>query len=87
VKHADAHHVRLSLGEANGDVTLQIVDDGVGFNPDEAPTLVAEGHLGLIAMRERVESVGGSWDLESTPGVGTSVRSTFPREPAEQPAD
>ena len=83
VKHADARHVRLSLGEADGDVMLQIVDDGVGFNPEEAPTLVADGHLGLIAMRERVESVGGSWDLQSTPGEGTTVRSTFPREPAD----
>ena len=82
VKHAGAHHVRLSLEEANGDVTLQIVDDGVGFNPEEAPTLVAEGHLGLIAMRERVESVGGSWDLHSAPGSGTTVRSVFAREPS-----
>jgi len=85
VKHADAHHVRLSLEEWGGDVTLEIVDDGVGFRPEEAPTLVADGHLGLIAMRERVESVGGSWDLYSEPGVGTRVRSIFPREPSEEP--
>jgi two-component system NarL family sensor kinase len=58
-------------------VTLEIRDDGVGFSPEETPTLVQDGHLGLIAMRERVETVGGSWELRSSPGEGTVVRAVF----------
>ena len=63
VKHARAAHVWVSLSEAGNAVTLEIRDDGVGFRPEEAPTLVQDGHLGLIAMRERVETVGGTWEL------------------------
>jgi signal transduction histidine kinase len=77
VKHAGAAHVWVSLDEDGAGVTLEIRDDGVGFRPEEAPTLVADGHLGLIAMRERVETVGGSWELQSAPGEGTVVRAVF----------
>jgi signal transduction histidine kinase len=77
VKHARAAHVWVSLSEAGNAVTLEIRDDGVGFRPEEAPTLVQDGHLGLIAMRERVETVGGTWELQSAPGEGTVVRAIF----------
>jgi signal transduction histidine kinase len=77
VKHAGADHVWVALGEADHAVTLEIRDDGVGFSPEETPTLVQDGHLGLIAMRERVETVGGSWELRSSPGEGTVVRAVF----------
>jgi signal transduction histidine kinase len=77
VKHAGAAHVWVSLSESGDAVTLEIRDDGVGFRPEEAPTLVQDGHLGLIAMRERVETVGGTWELHSAPGEGTVVRATF----------
>jgi signal transduction histidine kinase len=77
VKHAGAEHVWVSLGDFGDAVTLEIRDDGVGFRPEEAPTLVQDGHLGLIAMRERVETLGGTWELRSTPGEGTVVRAIF----------
>jgi signal transduction histidine kinase len=77
VKHARAAHVWVSLSQAGDAVALEIRDDGVGFRPEEAPTLVQEGHLGLIAMRERVETVGGTWELDSAPGEGTVVRAVF----------
>src|SRR5207344_2807591 len=77
VKHARARHVWVSLGENGNGVALEIRDDGVGFRPEEAPTLVQDGHLGMIAMRERVETIGGSWELQSAPGEGTVVRAVF----------
>jgi signal transduction histidine kinase len=82
VKHARAGHVWLTLREDAEAVTLEIRDDGVGFRPEEAPTLVEDGHLGLIAMRERVETIGGSWELQSSPGEGTVVRAVFRERPA-----
>jgi signal transduction histidine kinase len=83
VKHARAGNVWVSLREYGDAVTLEIRDDGVGFRPEEAPTLVQEGHLGLIAMRERVETIGGSWELQSSPGEGTVVRAIFREKPAD----
>ena len=85
VKHARARHVWVSLRENGDAVTLEIRDDGVGFRPEEAPTLVQDGHLGLIAMRERVETIGGSWELQSTPGEGTVVRAVFGGKPDDAP--
>jgi signal transduction histidine kinase len=86
VKHAHAKHVWVSLRENAGPVTLEIRDDGVGFRPEEAPTLVQDGHLGLIAMRERVETIGGSWELQSSPGEGTVVWAVFGEKPADHPS-
>ncbi len=80
VKHARAAHVWVSLSEAGNAVTLEIRDDGVGFRPEEAPTLVQDGHLGLIAMRERVETVGGTWELHSAPGEGNGRAGHLRRE-------
>jgi len=85
VKHSRAKHVWVSLREHEGAVTLEIRDDGVGFRPEESPTLVQDGHLGLIAMRERVETIGGGWELRSTPGEGTVVRAVFGEKPSAVP--
>jgi len=83
-KHARAGHAWVTLQPVDGDVELQIRDDGVGFDPADVADLSRDGHFGLIGMRERVEMAGGRWDLASTPGVGTVVRAVFPnaaREP------
>jgi nitrate/nitrite-specific signal transduction histidine kinase len=61
--------VKLSL--TNGaDVQLRIEDNGEGFDPCSVPA----GHLGLIIMRERADSVGAKLDIRSSPGHGTDVR-------------
>ncbi|MGU3359472.1 sensor histidine kinase [Methylobacterium sp. M6A4_1b] len=56
-------------------LTLTVDDDGIGFEADDASSraLVAQGKLGLIGMRERMALVGGSLELESAPGRGTTV--------------
>jgi signal transduction histidine kinase len=51
---------------------LQIVDDGVGFKPQDA-IVAAPGHLGLAAIRERAEMAGGWSKLWSLPGQGTTL--------------
>jgi signal transduction histidine kinase len=51
-------------------VTLEIADDGVGFDPSaDFP-----GHLGLRSMRERAARIGGQIEIESAPGAGARVR-------------
>jgi signal transduction histidine kinase len=71
-KHASAEHVRVRVSESDGGVALEIVDDGVGFQPHEG-VVAAPGHMGLAAMRERAEMAGGRCELHSLPGQGTSL--------------
>ena len=60
---------------------LAVADDGVGFDPD-GPS--RGGHLGLASMRERVRLVGGTLDIESAPGRGTTVIAWVPTEGASR---
>jgi len=71
-KHAQAEHVRVSLSDSEGGVAMEIVDDGVGFQPQVA-VVAAPGHMGLAAMRERAEMAGGRCELHSLPGQGTTL--------------
>ena len=71
-KHAAAEHVRVRLSESEGGVAMEITDDGVGFQPQDA-LVAAPGHMGLAAMRERAEMAGGRCELHSLPGQGTTL--------------
>ena len=69
VKHAHARHVALRLEQTPDGVMMEVGDDGVGF----VTTASFPGHLGLHSMRERVANLGGTFQIESTPGVGTRI--------------
>ncbi len=71
LKHSRARAVNVRIGREGSLVTLEVVDDGVGFDP-EAPA--EGGRMGLATMKERAQARG--WDLEvrSQPGSGTCVR-------------
>jgi len=74
VKHAQANQVDIHLHCDHGTLTLEVQDDGVGFDPQaEYP-----GHLGLHTMRERVTRLGGTLEINSAPGLGTMVRVRIP---------
>ena len=80
VKHAQARHAWIEVGEHEGRLELVVGDDGAGF--DVASTLeqaAARGQLGLLGMRERVQILGGDLRIESQPGRGTHVQVSFPR--------
>lgn len=74
-RHAggSGQHVQVRAGEAR--LMVSVSDRGEGFNPGG---VVPDGHTGLAGMRERVEILGGSFDLQSTPGQGTNIRVTLP---------
>jgi signal transduction histidine kinase len=74
-KHARASRVALSLRKAGQTVTLQITDDGVGFDP---AAVQDRGGLGLGGMAERAAQVGGRLTVQSSPGQGTNVRVEVP---------
>jgi signal transduction histidine kinase len=76
-KYASANEAIIRLGRSNGDLTFEVVDDGRGFDPATA------GGSGLTNMRDRVEAVGGTLEIQSEPGIGTSVTGRVPISPAE----
>jgi signal transduction histidine kinase len=74
VKHAHASSVRIRMRCSPENVTLDVSDDGIGFDPEgDFP-----GHLGLHSMRERTERLGGTLAVESAPGKGTQIRAWIP---------
>ncbi len=74
-RHGGAAHQRVSLNARDGHLLVEVADGGTGFDPR---TAVAEGHLGLAGMRERVEILGGTFNVESAPGRGTVIRASLP---------
>ena len=69
VKHANASEVHVKLKMENGQLILEISDNGTGFDPNQK----FPGHLGLQSMNERVAHVGGTFTLESAPNRGTRI--------------
>lgn len=76
VRHARAGEVVVRLAEDGGRVTLAVVDDGRGFDPTDHG--ISSRRLGLVSMRERAVDLGGTLQVQSAPGEGTTVRAQVP---------
>jgi PAS domain S-box-containing protein len=77
VKHANARSAEVRLENDAAHLTLDVSDDGAGFDPGEE----FPGHLGLRTMRERAMRLGGTLEIESRPSAGTRVRVHIPTHP------
>jgi signal transduction histidine kinase len=79
VKHAHAESVLIQGTINHRAVTIEIEDDGEGFDPDSISMTAVSGRgLGLAGIRERIELLGGTAQIESSPGHGTRVVLTAP---------
>jgi len=83
LKHAGASNVTVYVRGHNGNVELEVVDDGAGFGLSAASE---DGGLGLTSMRERTETIGGELKVVSAPGEGTRVRVSLEHNVPEQNA-
>ncbi|MGH2890249.1 MAG: sensor histidine kinase, partial [Solirubrobacteraceae bacterium] len=72
LKHAAAQRVTIRLTRAGGELTIEIADDGRGFDPVHTP------RAGLEGLADRIEALGGRLDVRSAPGAGTTVRARIP---------
>jgi signal transduction histidine kinase len=82
-KHARAGRVSLTLSYMEDLVTLDVLDDGVGFLPGtKRPGGSPDGGFGLAGMRQRARLLAGRLDVESEPGGGTAITVTVPAIPA-----
>jgi signal transduction histidine kinase len=75
LKHAHATRVSVRLDVAVERIALEIVDNGLGFEP----SLGGGGGFGLAGIRERAQRLGGMVQIDSAPGAGTRVRVELPR--------
>jgi len=81
-KYAQAQHVSVQLFVAVGEVTLEVSDDGVGFDPG---MLQATPGFGLRGLIERARGFGGWAEISSAPGRGTTVMFSVPINPQTEP--
>ena len=79
-KHAQANHVSVVLAFAENDATVEVIDDGVGFDPEQAVG------FGLGQLRSRAIQVGGHAEISSRTHGGTTVRVTIPLEVSPTPS-
>ena len=76
-RHAGGRNQRIEAERVDGEIRIIVSDGGPGFDP--ARTMSgAENHLGMLGMRERVETLGGEFRVESSPESGTRVLVTLP---------
>lgn len=78
-KYSEAKKVEVRLTRADGRVVLLVSDDGVGCTPNQ---IGKSGGLGVINMRERVLQLNGTFEFDSAPGRGTTVKVEIPFRPA-----
>lgn len=82
LKYSGAREVSVDLRGGSESLALTVADDGTGFDVDAA---WGKG-LGLISINERVEAIGGTFEIRSAPGAGTRVEVTVPLHLAQDPA-
>src|SRR5437588_3451155 len=82
-KHAQASAVGMAWQRSTENWVLHVTDDGIGF--DIVRTARHKKSVGLLSMRERAELIGGSLQIQSTPGKGTAVTLLLPVEKKVEP--
>jgi signal transduction histidine kinase len=72
VRHGEAAKIRIAGEVRSGTLRVSVRDDGCGFDPANRPGQ-AEGHFGLDGIAERIERLGGTFEIKSAPGKGTKA--------------
>jgi signal transduction histidine kinase len=77
-RHAHATSASVTAGQSKGRAWVEVVDNGVGFDPTILKSKAADGHVGLRGLTGLVRDAGGSVAIDSSPGSGTTVRVEVP---------
>ncbi len=78
VRHARARQITIEMHNAESAIQLLVRDDGAGFEMRKMERTPVRDRLGVIGMRERATAVGGTFEINSKPGMGTEVTAEFP---------
>lgn len=77
-RHAGASRAGVTLSYMGDEITLDVRDDGCGFDPAGVPPYTGRGGFGLGGMRARAERIAGTVTVETAPGLGTAVSARVP---------
>jgi signal transduction histidine kinase len=77
-RHAQANNVKVSIRRLKGAIRMEIHDDGKSFEAARVLLAKRPKRLGLLGSRERVEMIGGTFGIESAPGLGTTISAEIP---------
>ncbi len=78
-RHARAKHASVEIDYGRSEITLQVQDDGLGFDlASNTARFAASDHFGLLGLRERAELIGASLDIRTSPGKGTRILVSIP---------
>jgi signal transduction histidine kinase len=69
LKYAQFDNLHIKIEQEGRSFSVEIKDDGIGIDPE-----AIQNGMGLANMKERIEQIGGSFELKSTPNHGTSVK-------------
>jgi signal transduction histidine kinase len=78
LNHAHATTLRVRVANSDGSAVLEVIDDGQGFDTAQADGAAAEGHFGLRGLAGLVTDAGGTMEVSSAVGAGTTLRVTVP---------
>lgn len=78
-RHAQASQVNVQIQQESGRFSICIQDNGKGFDPNQP---VSQNHLGLAIMQARANRSGGTVQIQSIPGQGTTITAVFPTTPS-----
>ena len=73
LKHASANTVTVRIRADGGQLVLEVIDDGVGFDPQP---INLDGRMGITSMRERAAQIGGELSVVAEPGAGTMIKAS-----------
>lgn len=85
-KHAHADHAVVSVAVLGDELTVDIFDDGRGFDPVQTPQQDSSHGYGLGGIQQRIAALSGTVNIESTPGEGTVVAARIPLTSQHAPA-
>jgi signal transduction histidine kinase len=79
IRHASARRIEVRIARRPNRISISVRDDGRGFEAGATlAAAAAAGHLGVVGMRERIRGCGGSFEIASRPGSGTTVAVDLP---------
>lgn len=87
-KHSRAKQVTINVCYKPTTVSLAIAENGIGFQiPKQLESLAEEGHYGMVGIAERVQSLNGTFKINSTPKHGVQLHISLPVDSSDQPTE
>jgi len=77
-RHSGAEHVRVEVRSDPGEIVVEVADDGGGIPPGRREAALAEGHVGLASVVQRLEAAGGRLEVETAEGEGARLVAHIP---------